>query len=543
MQTARLDGVPEGTPITIISTKTLFSFFSSKEAETWQAFLDLGGRPKIEEMSRYFDTKYKTALGRVYKASKLGVFVRSAAKGLHEPGRQSVQIYNLCCVPLDESRVLITEHLLSNLQSRKRRGRPIKHAACVHEIANTEQINRPILVSRSETTEQINRPILVQSQDRRTDKYTDTCACCNSASAHRIENQITPLRGLLHAGARTREIKLNIKFLRDNIKLLRELNLKKNELARGFFSFEKEKNALRAILFTSTESDHSTLIPCTPTEFRKKAITLSSSKSQKFNAANGSRFGGTSFDTTWMYEGVPPYPTIQLVRPIEVPAPPRINPSWTEDEQIAFFARAWTTAIEHKTGQPCWLLRNRRQGRGKKQKLVSGIDKHREELLAAIKLCIEHKLQPGPWIAFSYDEWVNVLSKSERTEATQSVSSKTKSRRRKRRKSAVIPPIRWVFSESRIVDRAGWYGHVLERELYRGTIRFTTKHRKLIRLHTAMRFALMALSSPTKAEVDKIVDRFLPERYELLVRQCNSETAREQERLSRRAREGEWLWR
>ena len=323
-----------------------------------------------------------------------------------------------------------------------------------------------------------------------------------------------PLKGnLLHA--RTRASSPAIKNL--SIKCIEKSNC---ELTRGFIFSKEKKNA-------------NTPTSCAPTE----SISITEEVTP-----NGIKFGGRFRDSTWLYEGVPPYPTARLVPPISIPKPPRIDPAWPEDTQLAFLAQVWTATIEHFANAPCWIFRTRRQGRGKKKKLVNGIDKHRPELLAAIALCLEHKIQPGPWIAFSFDEWTNMMSKADRAKVAPTPSKKSRARRRRKSKSASAPPFKWVFSESRIVARTGWYGHVLERELYCGMIRFTAKHRLLLRRHTAMRFALMALSSPTRDEVDKIVDKFLPERYELLVRQCNEETAREQDRLNRKARDGEWLW-
>lgn len=503
-----------------------------KELLICEALYDLGPRLLISEIAAYTDQSYSGARQTLKAVRKKGVVEFGVVKKAQK-NKQGARSYTSLLSFEVQGRVLLPSALYDNLLKLKPRGRPRKDTVGANEVKIPEQRNSYRLFQPTNSTEQRNSYRLFEEPvepAKSQNKYLPTFSQIDAVSADEIQNQITPLRGLLRA-----RLNLNLSNL-----------LKISELARGFFSFEKEKNALRAISFVQTELkppthvDKPTPISLAQTELHFEPLPQTTSIATGEETPTGFKLGGATRDSTWEYEGVPPFPTTRLVHPIEVPPPPRIDPNWTEDEQLAFLARVWTATIEHKTGQPCWTLRARRQGKGKNQKLVSGIDKHRDELLHAITLCLEHKLQPGPWIAFSYDEWAHALSKSERAEIEK--NTKTKSRRRKRRKSPVAPPIKWVFSEARVEDRTGWYGHVLERELYRGTIRFTAKHKKLISRHTAMKFALMALSSPSQRDVDKIVDRFLPERYELLVRQCNADTAREQERLNRRAREGEWLW-
>jgi len=550
MHSNELDHVSPDTSTSDVSLSFFQNLLGPQEIAVWEALVDLGSRTSIREIAFHVDRSPRTTRARVNEIHKKGIFEYGAAT-TKRVGGQGIRSYVLRCIPTVGDMVRIPDWLLDKLSKRRRRGRPKKDSVCANEISTTEHKNTWLLSNNSGTTEHKNTmatfsevKVATNFREVLPKKYMATFEERDAVCANEIENRINPLRGLLPACACTRvraRVKLNL-----NLSNL----LKCSELARGFFSFKKEKNALRAISFVQTEFEpqpeqlslfgEPELSPFAQTRLEPSPPPPTRSISFQSEGATGSKLGSSACDSTWLYEGVPPYPTTRLVPPIELPSPPMIDPNWTEDEQLAFFARVWTSTIEHKTGHPCWMLRTRRQGKGKKQKLVNGIDRHRDELLQAIALCNEHKLQPAPWIAFSYDEWVNALSKAERTEIEK--NTKTKSRRRKRRKASSAPPIKWVFAESRVEARQGWYGHVLERELYRGIIRFTPSHKNLIRRHTAMRFALLALSSPTQREVDKIVDRFLPERYELLVRQCKADTAREQERLNRRAREGEWLW-
>jgi len=168
---------------------------------------------------------------------------------------------------------------------------------------------------------------------------------------------------------------------------------------------------------------------------------------------------------------------------------------------------------------------------------VSGVDKHLKDLLAAISLCEAYALQPAAWIEFSFHEWAGVLKTADK----KNITATKKSRGRKRRKLAA-PTIPWVFSKTRIEKRRGWYGHELERKFYHGSIKLTAKHKNILYQHALMRSALVLLDDPSQEQIEKTIDNFFPEHYGLLVRQCEAEITKEQNRLDKLANEGEWLW-
>jgi hypothetical protein len=230
------------------------------------------------------------------------------------------------------------------------------------------------------------------------------------------------------------------------------------------------------------------------------------------------------------YHDVPPWPRLKWCR---IPAPPYVQPEWSDGEKISFMAHTWRNTIEQLIGKIYWPFKARKIKQGKTTKFFDPVEQNKEKLLAAANLMVEFEVQPVSWIIFSYHRMSAILAKP---------SSGEKRKKRKKKAFSAVPPLHWVFNRDRLEKRKGWYESVRTGYGLEGRTILTPTHYKLIRTHYFMRRDLELLENPAQPAIDAVVDRYFPTHYKALLRSVQREIDAYHAQLVRRALRGEWIW-
>ena len=123
----------------------------------------------------------------------------------------------------------------------------------------------------------------------------------------------------------------------------------------------------------------------------------------------------------------PPYPSI-AVKLTSVPAPPLLDIRASGPEMVDQLLSAYRAACESRYGKKCWTLSRFSTTSAKVQKSAQY-----QKLLAAAELMRAKEIRPASWAAWCCDVWKTYASESS------------------------FPPIRWVFDQKRLTERAGWF--------------------------------------------------------------------------------------
>lgn len=205
--------------------------------------------------------------------------------------------------------------------------------------------------------------------------------------------------------------------------------------------------------------------------------------------------------------GVPGPITVTDSAGVKVPCPPLLR---AEDspERCAFLLSRWYVgAIQARTGQHCYAF-----SRGPIQR-----SKHYSVLVRAAQAFIANEIAPAAWCAFSLQVW-------------------------QEHKPGTFPPVRWVFSTSRIEQREGWFRREAE-DWEAGRIMLTSSGRKLLERQAAMRRALAVVASDDAEGTAKIVRRFFPrDSFNALLQAAQDEAAEQERDIRSRTASGDWVW-
>ena len=203
--------------------------------------------------------------------------------------------------------------------------------------------------------------------------------------------------------------------------------------------------------------------------------------------------------------GVPPFPGWSMLPGALTPGPPKLDPDEPDRARALLLVRLYRACAERRFKKPSFPL-----GRVDVQK-----SKHYAAILECARALLDHDVAPAAWVAFSFDVWRDHSSAEGAKKA---------------------PPLRWVFSASRVSERAGWFASE-ESSYCGGRAKFGPSHNELIRRHAAMR-AESARTSPQEAAAKYFPDGL----FERLVAEARVESRREQARLREAVARGEWIW-
>jgi hypothetical protein len=209
--------------------------------------------------------------------------------------------------------------------------------------------------------------------------------------------------------------------------------------------------------------------------------------------------------------GWPPYPTAARIPVPTMPAPPMLDRVAGTDlgaqvDQLASYYRA---AVEARYARKCHAF-----ARG------VGASRYAPLLRAAAAKLVEAGIAPAAWVAWCIGVWQRGARITE---------------------ASTPPPVTWVFSATRVHERAGWFGR--DAGSFQGRTILSDEHRQLA--HTYERaMAAARLRSPTTAtEAMAIFAEFFPRRsYDDLAQAARMVSDHTRADLAARAAAGEFLW-
>jgi hypothetical protein len=190
--------------------------------------------------------------------------------------------------------------------------------------------------------------------------------------------------------------------------------------------------------------------------------------------------------------------------------PPHLRPLDNPGRRVHLLARAYEGATEAATGKRCWMF-------ARERKHISE-SKHFKLLLAGAAALDEQGVSPASWCAFSMDVWAE------------------------HHDSKSAPPLAWMFSPKRIEERFGWWK--AESESYGGgRIILSPLARDFMRRQSNALTAVASLPEcATDAQVDAVMERYLPGGQALWVSRVRAETLALREEMRARVDAGGWVW-
>lgn len=276
------------------------------------------------------------------------------------------------------------------------------------------------------------------------------------------------------------------------------------------------------------------------------ASDLSSSPGQvqESEGAYGARLAGHG--QPWIpslaMEGLPPYPSYEVVKPAVVPAPPQINADYDDRQAALFLLKCYRGAYHARYDEPCpvrleWLenpgartsgLTIDLRERGAEPTPARAVNgeitrfQHYEELVTAAKLLRTKGIAPAAWCAFSIDTWQKYGPKAQFKDANKRAS------------------VYWTFSPKRIEERSGWFSSEYSR-YSGGTAIFGRMHKELLQRYGALRMALRPRM--TLDERRALVERYFPRgRYNKLVEAARDEAFATEQDLYGKVERGVFVW-
>lgn len=219
---------------------------------------------------------------------------------------------------------------------------------------------------------------------------------------------------------------------------------------------------------------------------------------------------------------VPDYPGISVVPAPYVPSPPLMDATLDEVSRVRRLLTIYDGAVRsrYKVARPATrigkavLVDDPLTG-GKVRATRMQDAKQFIPLAAAADALVRLEVAPAAWAAFSVDVWKRF-------------SDGTRP-----------PPLTWVWSRDRIVERREWFQS--EENGYVGRRLVLTKaHHALLRRYNAMRYALIRSDPEQHSAI--IEKHFHGDKYARLVEAARRATLSEQHRLNEQAEIGAWLW-
>lgn len=209
-----------------------------------------------------------------------------------------------------------------------------------------------------------------------------------------------------------------------------------------------------------------------------------------------------------LVEGVPRRPSPALMGCAVVPPPPLLAADAPEPALVAELLRAYRGAAGDRWGRRCYVL----------WKWDPASPKARESsnfrLLADAAACMRAQgIAPAAWAAWSCDVW-RTFGKG-------------------------LPPLRWVFSQTRLVERAGWFRH--EEPIAGGRVIFGKAVRDLLARWENMAAEVRWARDPAQARA--VAARWFPEDlWERMLGAARASAQADREALALAVRDGRFVW-
>lgn len=197
-------------------------------------------------------------------------------------------------------------------------------------------------------------------------------------------------------------------------------------------------------------------------------------------------------------EGVPPRPAPRLAR---IPSPPLLP----EDDQDAaeWLARLYQD-LRRVRGLPRWGWR----GPLRRQKWWPA-------LKAGVAALREHDLNPVQWMGWSFAIWGGKGP----------------------------PPLAWVLSGSRMVERHGWFSAEAEDVAFGGRVMPTPTSTRLMQAWERMANAVYRIGPATPNQVREVAHRHLtPDDAAAMLRAANEEAEQMAREIKADVERGRWVW-
>lgn len=207
---------------------------------------------------------------------------------------------------------------------------------------------------------------------------------------------------------------------------------------------------------------------------------------------------------------IPPRPDFQLIPPAQTPPPPKILPRDTPHE--------WRPVLLNLYRSNYWATYGTAPGVG-----ASGTATHRLKAAGAMDRAFEAlrdlDIAPAVWVAFSFAAWQQTP-----------------------RASYGAPPLRWVFSATRVRERRDWYYDWLPSAVS-AEVQICADHAELDKDWGRMWDDLLASNPTTRPEVAVIVHRYFPgDEYDLRMARAKTGNRELQSRINHRVAVGEAVW-
>lgn len=224
-------------------------------------------------------------------------------------------------------------------------------------------------------------------------------------------------------------------------------------------------------------------------------------------------------------ELIPHYPTSAIVPTPRLPNPPMLDPKQTFAKQSWTCFCVYRAAIRAVFHASPWKTMTQ-QGfyRSRNYPIVGKV----------VPLLLEAQIAPAAWVGYSISAWQRVGTYDRTWDAAPS----------ERKKPAVtIPPIQYVFSGTRVVERAASFAwHAVRYD--GGMIAMTSAHITLLAKWERMRRELLRLQPTREEEVVAIVAaRFAEGEYERLLEEAKKQCEEQEDDWAQLVRRGVFLWR
>ena len=195
-----------------------------------------------------------------------------------------------------------------------------------------------------------------------------------------------------------------------------------------------------------------------------------------------------------------------------LPSPPFLSADLSRVDQAWRLVYAYRGAVERsfKRGKPIF---------GSVESLRSS--SHFPTLVEAAAVCIEHQIAPISWACWSIEMW----------------GAGTDEKR-----TSKPPPVTWVWSPTRIVDRRGWYGR--ECGAFEGGRVFQggAQREYRTRYKTLLARLLRLRADASEDQIRAVVEPLFPDGWEEWIEEARAENAQMQAALDREVGRGRWYW-
>ena len=226
----------------------------------------------------------------------------------------------------------------------------------------------------------------------------------------------------------------------------------------------------------------------------------------------------------WSGQGVPPFPSNELVGMAYRPSPPEVKETMTDKEKVELLVKAYKGAVKSRYGKSDYSMRG-------------NLEEHRnfKALLSAANTLMEKGVAPAVWVMWKFDQSIAFW---EKVDSDPEFAQKHKSKKRPKKYS----PIYIVYAKSAIAKQSGWCRS--ESVKYRDSqTYFSPTHKKLTVLWKKMDADLRSQCPLTEEDTLAVVAQTFPSNlYNELVSKAAEENKDKQDRWNYLSSTGVFIW-